>query len=369
MKNKTIKRAKTSVPWTNPFDLNEYNLPLDFFLKNCYDILENGQTILKENQNKIIQVSNKHLNLSPKSTPVRIRYFIDTNNGTTYKITANINDINIFIYFTNYERLRIETIYNYAMNSLLAIYFLTIHNKPCNKNIDIFIYLTPFKKMAPASYDSILGSAEINTGYSSVGCKNDTQIIIYRKEEWFKVLIHELLHNLYLDFATYNIDESIKELYKLFKLNIKYNINETYVETWARIINIVITSKIKSYNYNKYSETFKFLLNQEIIFSLQQARTILKFVNYSFNYTENTSAYAYYVFTSALLYNYIDFLNWNYSNNINIFNFKKTKKNIKLFTELIIYSFKKSSYQRLLTSIYNNNNNNNSLRMSRLDYL
>jgi len=369
MKSKTKKKAISSISWTTPLYLNEYNLTLERFLKNCYDMLEHGQTILNENQSNFIQVFNKHLNLSSNSTPSRIRYFIDINKGTTYKITATINDINIFIYFTSYERLRIETIYNYARSSLLAIYFLTIQNKPCNKTIDIFIYLTPFKKKAPSSYDNILGSDEINTGYSSVGCKNDSQIIIYRKEEWFKVLIHELLHNLYLDLATSNIDESSKELYKLFKLNIKYNINETYVETWARIINIVITSKIKSYNYNKYSETFKHLLNQEILFSLQQATTILKFVNYNFNYKENTSAYAYYVFTSALLYNYIDFLDWSYSNNINIFNFKKTKKNIKLFTELIIYSFKKSSYQRLLTSIYNNNNNNNSLRMSRLDYL
>ena len=177
------------------------------------------------------------------------------------------------------------------------------------------------------------------------------------------------MHNLNLDFATSNINESKEMLYNLLKLNIKYEITETYVETWARIINIAVAAKIKTSNYSEYNNFFKNLLEKEIIFTIQQATKILKFVNNSIQYRENTNAYAYYVFTSALLHNYVSFLEWAYTNNsINIFNIKKTDKIIKKFTELIISSLKNDGYQKLLSCIYDLNSDN-SLRMSRLDLL
>lgn len=353
------------------YNINLSNRLFNKFIKFCYNILNDGENILKNTKINIDIVNNNNINkISTRWVPKNIVLFLNKNRGVTYKVTCNINSINVIIYYTFYERIDRNTILYYTNSILLVIYLLTINSyKVCAKNIEINLYLTPFKKIAPDNFNSILGINEINSGYSSVGCKKNTEIIIYRKEEWFKVLIHELMHNLNLDFAIVNIDESKEMLYNLLNLNIKYEITETYVETWARIINIAIAAKIKTDIFDEYTKQFKELLYKEIIFSLQQATKILKFVNNTNNYRENTNAYAYYVFTSALLYDYHSFLDWCYSNNIsNIFDIKKNSKTIKKFTELIISSLKNNGYQKAISCVYNLNSNN-SLRMSRFDLL
>ena len=352
----------------NLYNININNKHLTKFIKFCYNTLQDGNNILK--MTKInIDVVDSVTNLSNSWIPTNILNFINKNKGLTYKVSSNINNINVTLYFTCYERINTDKIFYYTNNILLVIYLLTINtNSICAKNIDIKLYLTPFKKIAPKNYNNILGINEINTGYSSIGCQKKTSIVIYRKEEWFKVLVHELMHNLNLDFATNNIIKSKAKLFELLQLNIKYEITETYAEIWARLINIAIAVNIKTSDYNKYVLQFQNLLEKEIIFSLQQASKILKFVNNNNNYSENTNAYAYYVFTSALLYNYKDFLEWCDRNNKNMFKIKKTDKSIGEFTELLITSLKIGNYQKLLTCIYNIENST-SLRMSRQDFL
>lgn len=352
----------------NLYNININSKELINFIKFCYNTLQDGNSILK--MTKIdISVINLVRSLPNSWIPTNILNFINKNKGITYKVATNINSINISLYFTCYERINPDKIFYYTNNILLVIYLLTVNtNSICAKNIDIKLYLTPFKKIAPKNYNNILGINEINTGYSTLGCRNNTSIVIYRKEEWFKVLVHELMHNLNLDFATNNIIKSKKKLFKLLQLNIKYEITETYAEIWARLINIAIAANINTTDYNKYVLYFQNLLEKEIIFSLQQASKILKFVNNNDNYRENTNAYAYYVFTSALLYNHKDFLEWCDRNNKNIFKIKKTDKSISEFTELLITSLKKTNYQKLLTCIYNIENSS-SLRMSRQDFL
>ena len=353
----------------NLYNININNKEVSNFIKFCYNILQDGNNILKHTKINIDIVNSLTNRLSNSWIPSNILNFIHKNKGLTYKVTSNINNINITLYFTCYESVNADKIFYYTNNILLVIYLFTINNTNiCPKNIEIKLYLTPFKKIAPKNYNNILGINEINTGYSTIGCQNNTSILIYRKEEWFKVFIHELMHNLNLDFATNNIIKSKKKLFRLLQLNIKYEITETYAEIWARIINIAIAANIKTSDYNKYILHFQNLLEKEIIFSLQQASKVLKFVNNNDNYKENTNAYAYYVFTSALLYNYKDFLEWCDRNNKNIFNIKKTDKSINQFTELLISSLRKTNYQKLLTCIYNIENSS-SLRMSRQDFL
>ena len=354
----------------NLYNNNFNSRSLNQFIKFCYNTLGDGENILKNTKINIEVINNNINKISFQWMPNKISKFITTNKGITYKVTTNINNINIVVYYTCYEKTDKNTILYYTNNILLVIYLLTINSsKICPNHIEICLYLTPFKKIAPENYNSILGVNEINTGYSTIGCKKNTQIVIYRKEEWFKVLVHELMHNLNLDFATINIDKSREMFYNLLKLNIKYEITETYAETWGRIINIGIGAKIKSSNYNEYNSIFKDLFKKEIVFSLEQATKILKFVNNSIKYRENTNAYAYYVFTSAILYNYTSFIDWCYdNNNKNIFNIKKTDKIIKMFTELIISSLQNSGYQKAISCLYNLDTNR-SLRMSRLDFL
>ena len=95
----------------------------------------------------------------------------------------------------------------------------------------------------------------INGGYTYGGCHNSNEITIYRQEEWFKVLIHELFHNLDLDFSTLNIDRWREKMFDIFGIESEYNIYETYCETWARILNIAIVSFMKSTNSENINKT------------------------------------------------------------------------------------------------------------------
>ena len=104
-------------------------------------------------------------------------------------------------------------------------------------NVNIEIYDTPFKKKLPCiDCNKKLSSININSGLSY-----ENNIIIYRKEELLKVLIHEMIHILDIDIKYENNNNKKKILNKLCINNLL--INESYVESWANIINIYLTLK------------------------------------------------------------------------------------------------------------------------------
>ena len=72
----------------------------------------------------------------------------------------------------------------------------------CVSKINIVIYLTPFKKVLPDNSIAILDVENANSAVT-LACHNPGEIIIYRKEEWFKVFIHETFHSFGLDFQHY----------------------------------------------------------------------------------------------------------------------------------------------------------------------
>lgn len=334
------------------------------FLKKIYKILEEGDDILKQTSIilKKINVDNRQEdNIKSNYIPEHISKFIMSNRCTTYQITAIVNGIKINLYFYCYEKISDKTLLFYSYYVFLTVFLLSFNIKVCNKIINIKIFLTNFKKYKPNSYNKILGVNEVNTGYSTVGCQSNSEIVIYRKEEWFKVLIHELFHNLNLDFANLNISESKQELYKLLGLDIKYEITETYCEIWARIINMNIAAFIKTDNFNKFKKIYEDLLKKEIFFSLLQASKILKFVKNNSNYTEDSNVYAYYVLTSAIFTNYNSFIEWCQKYNSNLFKFNT--KNINQFTKLIIESLNNQKFQKLQECL-SYLETDNSLRMS-----
>jgi hypothetical protein len=239
----------------------------------------------------------------------------------------------------------------------------------CVETLNMYIYLTPFEKKIPATKGQCIGPENANTGYT-FRCEKHNEIIIYRQEEWFKVLIHETMHAFGVDFddsddleGITKADEYLKTLFTLpDDVNIK--LSETYSEIWARIMNVVFQTYFKSppslesQTLYKFKKNIDFYLHLECVFSLYQCIKILDYmgINYavltdnsesskqmvtSF-YRENTNVFAYYVLTSILLNNYRDFLPWCANHNgagLNIFKMKTTKSE---FVNLIKLCYKKS---------------------------
>tara|TARA_B100000427_G_scaffold329826_1_gene348226 strand:- start:3692 stop:4612 length:921 start_codon:yes stop_codon:yes gene_type:complete len=139
-----------------------------------------------------------------------------------------------------------------------------------NLGVTITYLPTPFKKI----WNGIdnLTSKHVNSGYSTIRNTNN-EIVIFRKEESYKVLIHELIHALHLHCV---YDSTIRGDYN-------GKPDESIVETWAIIVNCLrfkastqgrlrISKKSSDYEKLFRGEIFK----KELDFSLKQAAKLLR---------------------------------------------------------------------------------------------
>lgn len=268
-----------------------------------------------------------------------------------------------FIFFINKRKI-IVTIgsskkdNNYLLDCLKLIYiWLYISTKysdaNCSQEINIYLYLTNHVK---EKEDNItLSAIHANTAYTHV-CSQKTEIFIFREEEWFKVFIHETFHNLGFDFSSLNIKIAQKKLLKHFIIESKFELYETYNETWATFINLIFVSY-----FSKKINNFENLLNSEIIFSLYQCYKIFQHYNLSYDdlfqnkkqhFIEDTNIFCYYVLKSIMIFYINDFLKWcNDYNGENIIMFNKTQQNIIDFTNFIIKLSEKYEFIKELNNI------------------
>ena len=315
-----------------------YNMEL---LNTIYhDILEGEKYINKLQLNNYDNNEINHISLTNSTTyfPKEIQNYIKSNikHKITYSTRIYEKIITINLYTTSkYHNTKIN---NIIFNIILIIYVLNKYSsKQCSKKLNINIYLTPFLRKLPKQINDIIEPIHVNGGFSTSGCYNTGDITIYREEEWYKVLIHELFHNLNLDFATRNISKWREILKKEIGIKSKYNIYECYCETWARILNICIISFKKSSSKSSFHTIFNKLIYQEQLFSILQCNKIYKRMKSNINYKENTNAICYYVFTGALMLNYKGFLYWcNLRGKIKFIN---TIKNIDSFLYLILNEY------------------------------
>ena len=122
--------------------------------------------------------------------------------------------------------------------------FAKISNSMCSTTLNICLSPTPFQKNAP-KHSTLFGVGNINSALTT-RCATQGDILIFRKEEWMKVFIHEAIHSFGLDIDD-NISQIIHdELRLLFPIKSKFNISEAYTETWARIMNAAFSSYVSS---------------------------------------------------------------------------------------------------------------------------
>jgi len=206
-----------------------------------------------------------------------------------------------------------------------------------NINIELRMFTCPIKKKLRTNLDTML-PIHINSGSTLRGL----YINIWRYEEWEKVLIHELVHMLGIDYISDNINNKIKEvLHENFNICGEIRVSEAYTEVIALTLHTIYLS-ILSGNI----ENFNNLIQLEINFNLFQCAKILNYlgiqnINDIRDKTkkcikQKTSAFSYFFIKTALIINpeFIEFI----------------KSNIKLddrtdeFLELIISSMENNEY-------------------------
>ena len=81
-------------------------------------------------------------------------------------------------------------------------------------------------------------------------------------------------------------------------------------------------------------------------------------------YSEKTNIFCYYVLTSILMNNYIDFFKWCNTNNNYLFYFNKNINNIDLFIDLILNNYDNKNLHGIIFNLNKLKLNNKTLKMT-----
>ena len=318
---------------------------------------------LNININKIDIISEipKPSGFSSKYIPSSIKQTILNNSQFVINYNFKLDSRKIDIIFVIEDEKVNHKKFDYYFKLIMSwIYFANQYSpKACGKNLKIYIFLNPDLKVLPNSQLKTIDLININSGMSDT-CSYNSEIIIFRKEEWFKVLIHEIFHNYGLDFSIMNLELVKSSFKKEFNINSEFAIYETYTEFWARIINVLYCAKLinqpsnnnlsKVKKFNNFYLYFQILLSYERIFTIFQCVKILNFMNLDYNdiidssqrqkslllYKENTNVFPYYIGVALLFINPIHFIIKCENENINILRFKKTNESLDNFCKYLI---------------------------------
>ena len=290
---------------------------------------------------------------------------------TVYHFTLFNREITIY-FITSKLNLKIFDDYVYRILFWLYVILQYSTNKKCSKTLNIYLYLTSLMKFLPKESEKI-SSENVNTGYTTT-CSKDSDIVIYRESEWFKVFIHESFHNLGLDFS--DMDNNITKdlILKIFPVKSDVKLYEAYTDSWAKLCNIFVCSYF-SYNNNidNFINTVISMVNIEISFAFFQAIKILKFIGLTYFdlhaiddksktlrnrlYYEKTSVLSYYIISAIILHNYQGFVEFCDKNNDTLLQFNKTKRSQIKFYEFIEENYRTQStinYVNCITDLINN---------------
>jgi hypothetical protein len=246
-------------------------------------------------------------------------------------------------------------------------------NTKCSKNVNIFLFLTDHIKLLPTnSNDNIIQQINANTAFTT-GCVNkQTNICIYREEEWFKVLIHETMHNLGLDFIDIANTKMYHKIHKVFPISVQdIRLYETYSEMWANIMNIIFVvyftdklSKKGRLPIVRWTQLFTKRLYLEQLFSLFQATKVLIFNKLKYSdlfiiekaqlYKEETHVFSYYILKSIWLLNINSFFEFCVSqkNGVSL-KFNLSQYNLDKFINILIKNAHNPLYINSINDMYN----------------
>lgn len=326
---------------------------INTILEDIYDMLLESHNYLISHPIKYNIKINKIEYIKPSSNfvspffPEQIRDHIFKNSSFEIIYDFAVFDRQIrTIFIIDDKKYPLLDKYNEYINKIAIWLYILKFQSPnkCSKTLKIYLYLTDFQKHLPTVQIDILGPLHVNSAFTT-SCSENAEIIIYRKEEWFKVFIHESFHSFGLDFSGMNNNKVTKYIKNIFRVESKVNLYESYTECWAEIINLSFCSFCVSKDKNDSDEfisNFNTLIDYEISYSLFQLVKTLNYQNLKYNdlffsstYKENSNILAYYIIKTILMVHYKQFLLWCENNNEKLFEFNKTTSSLNKFCQFI----------------------------------
>ena len=254
-------------------------------------------------------------------------------------------NIILHIFYINENEINIKKLFK----TIYRAYTLVKINNNTNNIFNIYILMSPYKRYICKK--CIIKPLHINGGFTFVN-NNDKikNIFISRKEEYPKVILHEIIHHFNDINKNYWELNNIKKLKKHFKISNKtiLNPNEAIIELWATIYSILFISY-------EYKVPYKFLLSKEINYSLKQSYKI-KLLQNNKEWHEKSNAYCYIIFKTILLYNFnklMKIYTFPYDTNIiSEFLIKNSELPFKNIKNIEYYHRKKNTLCMMLFSDY-----------------
>ena len=301
-------------------------------------------------------------NFNSKSFPDIVRQHIDHLSASELIYTFSLygREIKlIFVVEDDNVELKLDTYHKYVDSIIMWLYILNEYSSTtCSKTLVVYLYFTSLEKKLPNSNIFILDEIHVNTAFTTT-CPRDSEIVVFRKEEWFKVFIHETFHNFALDFSDMNNNDAHKCILNIFKVNSDVNLYESYTEFWAEIMNALFCSffsiKDKT-NVSDFLDYSEFFINFERTYSFFQMVKTLNFMGLTYNdlysnkqhsailrenlYKEKSNVLSYYIIKCVLMNNYQGFLSWCKTNNFSLLQFKKTIANQREYCNFIENNYK-----------------------------
>ena len=207
-------------------------------------------------------------------------------------------------------------------------------------------------KLILSDAEKIKGRAipdHLNSGYT----ESYKELVIYRKEEFLKVFIHECFHLFCLEFSETYTTQYKEMLKSIFKVESDYLLFESVCEYWARTLNCAFVSFFMKTDmtFQEFEKIFVLNLSMETIFSMIQMKNYLSLHDLTYEdllkkrvvpYKEETNGFCYYVITSILMFHYQPTMNWFVNHNETMLNFSKSNKDLYLFHQYLqsIYNSK-----------------------------
>lgn len=194
-------------------------------------------------------------------------------------------NITVVVYYNKKEKIDFDFIRRVIKRGITIIK---------DKKIKITLLLSPAKKILETN--KVLSPYNANSGFTFI---SSNEIFIFRKEEFPKVIIHELIHH-DKNIHSNNFKSENKQLL-LSKFNIrpdcKLILNETIIELWATIIHLSFVSK-------EYKVDFKKLLQTELTYSLYKSHQLLELQKKQPQqlWFDKCNIYCYIIFKTILFY-------------------------------------------------------------------
>lgn len=215
-------------------------------ISNIYSLIKHevlNTELLLRKVNLIRPVSNRTLQYQNASfMPLLIYNFIKDSSNKSVAFALTVNDKRIRINISDFpvqgknKPGYLVDCLEYAMAAVSTIAKLS--DVTAVKELTINILLTPFKKTVKGGEP--LTPENVNSGYC-VTANNQKEIVVFRREEWFKVLLHELLHA--YDVGPSKADEDSFAEY-MIRTRGMYNVSldEGYIEFLARTLNCLFVA-------------------------------------------------------------------------------------------------------------------------------